>query len=82
MALDKYERDLLIRIDERVNDINNHLARLNGSVEANFRHLDNHSKRLIVIETEKKMSKKALAGYISGIAALIAALWKAYFGNG
>lgn len=50
-------------------EIKNHLARLNG-------HLDDHSKRLVVVETKveerttSKMSKKAKAGYGSGIIAI------------
>ncbi len=68
------ERDeLLIRMDERqrqikeedLPEINNHLKALNG-------HLDDHSKRLVIVETKvdertiNKVSKKAIAGYSGG----------------
>lgn len=72
------ERDeLLIRIDEKVQNslprIEKHLEKING-------HLDNHSYRITTMEAKQKVSKKALTGYITGGFALVAALWKTYFG--
>ena len=72
------ERDeLLIRIDQKVQDslprIEEHLGKING-------HLDDHSKRITIIETKNKVSKKAMAGYISGAFALVVALWKSFIG--
>jgi len=70
--------ELLIRIDERVKNINEkteqqeqHLAKIND-------HLDSHEHRLTVVETKQKMSKKQIAGYISGAAAVAAALAKSF----
>jgi len=64
------ERDeLLIRIDQKVQDslprIETHLEKLNG-------HLEDHSKRITIIETQKKPSKKLIAGSTGGAAGLIA----------
>ena len=72
------ERDeLLIRIDQKVQDslpkIEKHLEKING-------HLDDHSKRITIIEVKSKMSKKAISYYISGGVALLLALWKSFIG--
>lgn len=84
LAMKPYERDeLLIRLDERTNNIWNlteqqekHLAQINN-------HLADHSNRITIVETVQKErnrpNKKTLAGYITGATGLIAALWKAYF---
>jgi len=66
----KERDDLLIRLDERVGYMRDdalpaiveHLAKINN-------HLDDHSKRLVIVETKvnerttSKVSKKAIAGY-------------------
>ncbi len=52
-----------------------------GDVKEIKAHLDDHSKRLTIMETQRKMSKKALTGYISGGAGIIVALWKAFTGS-
>lgn len=79
----KERDDLLIRLDERTNNIwtltekqEEHLAKIND-------HLDDHSKRLVIAETQikertispvvKKMSKKAMTGY-GGIAITVITL--------
>jgi len=72
------ERDeLLIRIDQKVQDslpkIEEHLEKING-------HLDDHSYRITTMEAKQKVSKKAITGYVTGGFALVAALWKTYFG--
>ena len=57
--------------------IKGHLEKINS-------HLDDHSKRITVVETLQKernrISKKALSGYISGGVAIVVALWKAFWG--
>ncbi len=77
------ERDeLLIRIDQKVMDslpkIESHLQKING-------HLDDHSKRLTIVEIKQeernKPSKKTLGGYGAMIGALAVALWKAFYGS-
>ena len=68
--------DLLIRLDEKVNNIwtltekqEQHLAKING-------HLEDHSKRLVTVETQvnertqSKISKKAMAGISGGTLAV------------
>ena len=74
------ERDeLLIRIDEKVHNslpkIEKHLEKIND-------HLDDHSKRIVVVETlqkeRNKLTKKTMAGYTSAGIALIVALWRAF----
>ena len=69
--------DLLIRIDQKVQDslpkIEEHLEKINN-------HLDDHSKRIVTLEVKSRMSKKAITGYVSGGAAVIVALWKAFVG--
>jgi len=70
------ERDeVLIRIDQKVRDslpkIESHLEKING-------HLEDHSRRLTIIETQRKLSKKALTGYVSGVVAIVVALWRAF----
>ena len=72
-------RELLIRLDQKVQDslpkIEKHLDKING-------HLDDHSKRITITETlqreRNKTSKKTYAGYISGMIAIVVALWKAF----
>ncbi len=72
--------DLLIRIDERTNNIwrvteaqEKHLEKLNG-------HLDNHSKRLTVVETKvdertiAKLGRKTIWGISGGGILLLATL--------
>ena len=77
------ERDeLLIRLDQKVQDslprIETHLDKING-------HLDDHSKRITITETLQKErnrpSKKAIASWVSGAAAIIVALWKSFMGG-
>jgi len=74
--------DLLIRIDERTNNIwrvteeqEKHLARINN-------HLDDHSKRITIVETLQKErnrpNKKTMGGIGGIIAAILAAIGKAY----
>jgi len=50
-----------------------------------FSHFDDHSKRITIMETRmekhEKPSKKAMAGWISGVIAVGVALWKAWTGN-
>ena len=76
------ERDeLLIRIDQKVQDslpkIEKHLDKING-------HLDDHSKRLTTVEVLQKergkTSKKTMGGYLTGVTAIVVALWKAFIG--
>jgi len=77
--LKQQSRDMLIRIDQKITDslprIEKHLEEING-------HLDDHSKRITITETlqkeRNKMGKKTMAGYISGGAAIVVALWKAF----
>ncbi|HUV46150.1 MAG TPA: hypothetical protein VMW45_03675 [Dehalococcoidia bacterium] len=72
--------ELLIRLDERTNNIwtltekqEEHLAKINN-------HLDDHSKRLTIAETQlaertsSKVSKKAVAGYGGGTAVVVSTL--------
>lgn len=74
------ERDeLLIRIDQKVQDslpkIEQHLEKING-------HLDDHSKRITIVEVKQeernKPSKKTLSGLGVGIVGIAVALWKAF----
>ena len=75
------ERDIMLaRLDERVGNIlvltekqGVHLEKING-------HLEEHSKRILTMEVSSKTSKKVIGGYVSMVMALIAALWKSYFG--
>ena len=77
------ERDeLLSRIDQKVRDS---LPRIEGSLEKINVQIDTHS---LAINTHKikqderlKPSKKSIAGWVSGAAALAAALWKAFLGS-
>jgi len=77
--------DLLIRLDERVNNIwklteaqEAHLSRINS-------HLEDHSRRIAITETlqkeRNKPDKKTLSGYAAGAAAIAVALWKAFTGS-
>lgn len=69
------ERDeLLIRIDEKVKALpkmEHHLEKING-------HMEDHSKRITVIEVERKVekekqrvSKKAKVGYGTGVLSIM-----------
>lgn len=55
-----------------------------GDIKEIKTHLEDHSRRLVIVETlqkeRNKPSKKAITGYISGGAAIVAALWKTYLG--
>lgn len=76
------ERDeLLIRIDERVKNIDekteqqeHHLEKING-------HLSEHCTEIALLKQNQKTSKKAIAGYIAGASAVVAALIKSYLGG-
>ena len=72
--------ELLIRLDERTNNIwtltekqEGHLGKINS-------HLEDHSKRLTIAETQlaertsSKVSKKAVAGYGGGTAVVVSTL--------
>jgi len=74
--------DLLIRLDERTNNIyklteaqERHLKEING-------YLLDHSKRITITETlqkeRNKVSKKSIGGWISASVAIAVALWKAF----
>ena len=74
--------DLLIRIDERTNNIwrvtevqEKHLAKINS-------HLEDHSKRITIVETLQKErsrpSKKSISGAGALILAILASIGKAY----
>ena len=56
-----------------------------GDIKEIKAHLDNHSSRLTIVEVKQeernKPSKKSIAGYASGIAAIAVALWKAFSGS-
>ena len=56
-----------------------------GDVKEIKGHLEDHSKRLTVVETLQKErnrpSKKALTGYIGGVIAMIVTAWRAFLGN-
>ncbi len=74
------ERDeIIIRIDQKVQDslpkIEKHLEKING-------HLDDHSRRITIVEVKQeernKPSKKSLAGYGTGLLGICVALWKAF----
>ena len=77
------ERDLLIRIDQKIMDslpkIEKHLEKING-------HLEDHSKRITITETlqkeRNKPSKKSRAGYGAAIVGIMIALWKAFTNGG
>ena len=79
--LKQQSRDMLIRIDQKVMDclpkIEAHLANING-------HLGEHSNRITIMETLQKernvtkISKKTMTGYISGVIAIIVALWRSF----
>ena len=72
------ERDeLLIRIDQKVQDS---LPKIEAHLEKINNHLDDHSYRITKLEVKSKLSKKAITGYISGVFALVVALWKAFIG--
>ena len=78
------ERDgLLIRLDQTVQDS---LPRIEKNQEKIFEHLEDHSKRLVVVETlqkeRNKTSKKTIGGYASGVVAIAVALWKAFANGG
>ena len=78
------ERDeLLVRLDERTNNIwrsteaqEQHLAKINN-------HLDDHSKRIVIVETKveertvSRVSKKAKVGYGGGVLAIATLLFYA-----
>jgi len=80
------ERDeLLYRMDETVKNIwrvteqqERHLERING-------HLEDHSKRITIVETLQKErnrpSKKTLGGWGAVIVAAGVAVWKAFYGD-
>lgn len=74
----KSENEILIRIDEHVRTS---LPRIEERLDKINDHLEDHSRRLIIIETQRNLSKKALAGYVSGTLGIIVALWKAFLGN-
>ncbi len=73
----KERDDLLVRLDERTSNIWTLTEKQEEHLEKINNHLDDHSKRLVIAETQikerttspvvKKMSKKAKTGY-SGIA--------------
>ena len=55
------------------------------NIEKQNNYLNDHSKRITIIETLQKErnrpSKKLFAGYISGALVALAAAWKAFFGS-
>ena len=55
-----------------------------GVVKEIKAHLEDHSRRIVVVETLQKErnrpSKKILSGYASMVIALVVALWKAFTG--
>ncbi len=79
------ERDeLLGRLDERTRNTytlmekqEKHLDKLNGR-------LDGYSMRLTTVEVLQKErgkpSKKTIGGYLTGVTAIVVALWKAFVG--
>ena len=81
--MNQSERDeLIFRMSQQCEDffprIEAHLGKING-------HLDDHSKRLTIVEVKQeernKLSKKSIAGISSGIIAVAIALWKAFLGS-
>lgn len=78
--------ELLIRLDERVFHIREKsLPKIETHLEKINNHLDDHSHRLTKVETlqkeRNKPGKKTVAGYITGGAAIVVALWKAFTGG-
>ena len=78
------ERDeLLIRIDQKVQDS---LPRIEGRLEKISDLVDKHSIVINTLKTKQdersKPSKKTIAGYISGVAAIAVALWRAFTSGG
>ena len=53
-----------------------------GDVKEIKAHLEDHSKRITIVETlqkeRNKPSKKLIGGYISGGIAILVALWRAF----
>lgn len=52
-------------INTELRGIGNHLGKIND-------HLDDHSKRIVILEVQKKPSKKLIASGGTGIASIIA----------
>ena len=56
-----------------------------GDVKEIKAHIEDHSKRLTIVEVKQeernKPSKKSIAGFATGGLAIVVALWKAFMGN-
>ena len=61
------------------------IPEIKSQCQATNGHIREHAERLTRVETLQKErnrpSKKALTGYLSGTAALLVALWKAFMGG-
>ena len=51
-----------------------HLEIVNGTVHE-------HSDQPLIIKTQRNLSRKALTGYITATAGIVAALWKAFIAS-
>jgi len=78
--------ELLIRLDQKVMDslpkIERHLEKINGHINAHSDSIVALQTEMLNLKAEPTISKKALIGYITGVVAIIVALWKAFFKNG
>jgi len=77
------ERDeLLVRMDERIKNIDVKTGRQEAHLEAINGHLENHSKRLTIVETLQRErntpSKKNIGVITSVMVAVVVALWRAF----
>lgn len=59
-------------IDTHMGYINIELKGIKGHLGKINDHLDDHSKRIVTLEVQKKPSKKLITGGISGVASVIA----------
>ena len=73
------DHDLLIRIDERIDGIHNHLERINGRLNDGDDKLEEHSGDIKVLKDRWRWLKWAVpiggAGGAGGIAALIKSIF-------
>ena len=79
-------KEVLASVETHIVYIGNHLQNIDSHLDKINNHLNDHSSRITIVETlqkeRNKPSKKSIAGWVSGLIAIVVALWRAFYNGG